>query len=229
MNKKSKLAVFDIDGTIFRSSLLLQLTEALIKEKIFSHYARSYYIDSLESWQKRKGNYDGFIMDVVRSYLKYIKGVKRSDVWRIAERVVKEQKEYTYRYTRDLVDKLKKDHFMLAISRSPYEAVAPFAKNLGFDKTYALIYGVDDKVRFTGEVLYEDIILDKEKVLKRAIEKEGLNLKNSTGIGDTESDIPFLKMVTKPIAFNPSTALYKTAKRNKWKIVVERKDVIYEL
>jgi len=56
-----------------------------------------------------------------------------------------------------------------------------------------------------------------------------LTLKGSVGVGDTESDIAFLKMVEKPICFNPNQKLYQYAKRAGWKIVVERKDVIYHL
>lgn len=94
---------------------------------------------------------------------------------------------------------------------------------------YAQVYGVDSRVRFTGKVLYEDIILDKKKVVERACIKNNLTLEGSVGVGDTESDIPFLKMMERPIAFNPSMKLYLAAKKNAWEVVVERKDVIYKL
>ncbi len=225
-----KVAVFDIDGTIFRSSLLLELVETLIAEKVFSKYAQTHYLESWERWRDREGSYSDFIMSVVDAYKGYLKGVRRSEVWRVAEKVIAVHQKRTYRYTRDLVTALKaKGYFLLAISHSPYEVVAPFAKTLGFDKVYAQVYEVDDKVKFTGKVLYEDIILDKEKVLARALEHNELTLKGSIGVGDTESDIPFLKTVDHPIAFNPSSELYKFAKKHKWDIVVERKDVIYKI
>jgi phosphoserine phosphatase len=82
---------------------------------------------------------------------------------------------------------------------------------------------------FTGVVIDEHVILNKANILKRAVEKEGLTLKGSVGVGDTESDISFLELVEKPICFNPNKRLYTYAKRNDWKVVVERKDVIYEL
>ena len=84
-------------------------------------------------------------------------------------------------------------------------------------------------MRFTGRVLYEDIIANKGKVLRRAVAKEGLTLAGSVGVGDTESDIAFLKMVERPFAFNPSMKLYRHAKKRGWEVVVERKDVIYRL
>ena len=87
----------------------------------------------------------------------------------------------------------------------------------------------NEKVRFTGNTLYEDIIFRKDEVLKRAVEHNDLTLKGSIGVGDTESDISFLELVENPIAFNPSSALYRTATRRNWDVVVERKDVIYEI
>ncbi len=234
-SRLKKVAVFDIDGTLFRSSLLLELMDALITAGIFPKAARKHYADAWMRWQGRKGSaasgfsYYEFIENVVSTYRQYIKGVRRADVWRVAEKVVDFHKIRLYRFTRGLIKKYDKSHFLLAISHSPYEAVAPFAKSLGFDKVYAQVYEVDDKVRFTGKVLYEDIILDKGKVLKRACEKEGLTLEGSVGVGDTESDISFLKKVERPIAFNPSMKLYLAAKKNAWEVIVERKDVIYKL
>jgi phosphoserine phosphatase len=71
--------------------------------------------------------------------------------------------------------------------------------------------------------------MNKAAIVRRAVEKENLTLEGSVGVGDTESDIPFLEMVSKPVCFNPNQKLYKTAQRLRWNVVVERKDVIYEL
>ena len=38
-----------------------------------------------------------------------------------------------------------------------------------------------------------------------------------------------LELVERPICFNPSRELYKAAKRLGWKVVVERKDVVYDI
>ncbi|MBU6431430.1 MAG: hypothetical protein KGJ58_04640 [Patescibacteria group bacterium] len=56
-----------------------------------------------------------------------------------------------------------------------------------------------------------------------------MTLNNSVGVGDTEGDISFLEMVAKPICFNPNSKLYLRGKKKGWRIVVERKDVVYEL
>jgi phosphoserine phosphatase len=51
----------------------------------------------------------------------------------------------------------------------------------------------------------------------------------SIAVGDSESDIPLLSSVKNPIAFNPTKQLFNHAKENHWNIVVERKNVIYQL
>ena len=83
--------------------------------------------------------------------------------------------------------------------------------------------------RFTGTPVDVHLIENKANIVRRAVEKENLTLDDSYGVGDTEGDIPMLELVANPIAFNPNIALYKHASRMGWKVVVERKDVIYNL
>jgi HAD superfamily hydrolase (TIGR01490 family) len=228
--KLRKVAVFDIDGTVFRSSLLIELVEELIGAGIFPTKARRMYAVHFRRWLDRKGSYEAYINAVVRAFETHIKGVKRRDFLRVARRVVTGRKDRVYRYTRDLIKTLKrKGYYLLAVSHSPKYVVENFAKRLGFDKVYGHMFEIDTRGRFTGVIMHKELIRDKAKVVQRAIEKEHLTLKGSIGVGDTESDIPLLRSVAAPICFNPNRALYGAARRNGWKVVVERKDMIYEL
>ena len=118
-------------------------------------------------------------------------------------------------------------YYLLAISHSPKEVVDKFCYNFRFNKVYGVLYEVGKNKRFTGKILHSEVIFDKGRILKRAIDKENLTIKGSVGVGDTEGDIAFLKMVDNPICFNPNKKLYQYAKRKGWQIVIERKDVIY--
>jgi HAD superfamily phosphoserine phosphatase-like hydrolase len=143
---------------------------------------------------------------------------------------VEAQWKRVYRYSRDLLKELKaRDYYLLAVSHSPKTILDFFCPRLGFDKVYGVIYEIGPEDRLTGLVADEHIIFNKANTLKRAVEKENLTLNHSIGVGDSESDVPFLELVAKPICFNPSSKLYRHAKRNKWNVVVERKDVIYEV
>ena len=226
----SRVAVFDVDGTIFRSSLLIQLVDKLIERGAFPGDAQKVYEKEHQKWLDREGDYEEYIEAVVKAFRAHLKGVHYGELADAAEELVDEQWKRTYRYTRDLLKELKsKGYFLLAVSHSPKTVLDKFCPRLGFDKAYGMVYEIGANDSFTGKVLDEHIILNKANILRRAVEKENLTLKGSVGVGDTESDIPFLELVEKPICFNPNSKLYRHAKRNDWKVVVERKDVIYEL
>lgn len=223
-----KVAIFDVDGTIFRSSLLIELVEAFIEEGVFPKDVASKYEREYRSWFEREGGYEEYIAAVVRTFRENIKGVHYGTLSDISKRVVLEQQKRVYRYTRDLVSELKADgYFLLAISQSPKTTVDAFCKQLGFDKVYGRIYEIGPQDLCTGEVTDEHLIMNKANIVRRALEKEDLTLEGSVGVGDTEGDIPMLELAERPICFNPNSNLYKHARRQKWEVVVERKDVIY--
>lgn len=224
-----KVAMFDVDGTIFRSSLLIELVEELVHEKIFPENARELYIKQRQKWLDREGDYGAYIEAMVAAFQKHLKGVHYGDVADAAERVVSMRWKQVYCYTRDLLTELREEgYFLLAISHSPKTMLDKFCPRLGFDKVYGTIYEIGPEGRFTGGIIDQHLIANKANVVRRAVEKENLTLKRSIGVGDTESDIPFLELVARPICFNPNAKLYRHARRLGWKVVVERKDVVYE-
>lgn len=221
------IAIFDVDGTIFRSSLLIELNERLVKEKIFPEAARPHVVKAREAWLNRHGSYHDYIRIIIDLYSQDIAGVRVQDIERVARLVINEQKHRVYVYTRELIQKLRKTHTLIIISFSPLEAIQAFNKVYHFDFVSGVPYARRNG-RFIGGV-DASLVLDKKKILTELIEAHGLSLRNSVGVGDTDSDIAFLKLVKDPIAFNPNQELYRVARRNDWKIVVERKDVIYRI
>lgn len=230
MAEKQRVAVFDVDGTIFRSSLLIILVEQLIANGVFPEEARSTYEREQRKWLEREGDYEAYIHAMTRAFKKYLKGVHYSELADAADQAVEIHWKRVYRYTRDLLSDLhERDYFLLALSHSPKTVLDRFCPRLGFDKAYGTIYEIGPQDLFTGNMVDEHLILNKAATLRRAVERENLSLAHSVGVGDTESDIPFLEMVAKPVCFNPNQKLYKYAKRMGWRVVVERKDVIYQL
>lgn len=144
--------------------------------------------------------------------------------------MVAEKGKRTYRYTRNLIGSLKSDgYFLVAISQSPKTILDTFCTSYGFDKVYGRIYEIGPRDCFTGNVIDEEIIKDKARVVARVFEREAVFKEGSIGVGDTEGDIPLLESVETPICFNPNMSLYEESKKRNWKVIVERKDVIYTL
>ncbi|OGY91447.1 MAG: hypothetical protein A3B31_02050 [Candidatus Komeilibacteria bacterium RIFCSPLOWO2_01_FULL_53_11] len=223
--KQRPIAVFDIDGTIFRSSLLIELNALLVKHEIFPQAARGEVERVREAWLNRKGSYIDYINTIVSLYGRDIRNARVSDVRRISRLMISEQKHRVYVFTRELIKKLRKTHTLIVISYSPSEVVEAFNRFYHFDIVSGLKYP-NARGRYTGTINVGDAP-DKKTTLLGLIQKYDLSLKNSVGVGDSESDIAFLEMVEHPIAFNPNKKLYEYARRKQWEIVVERKDVIY--
>lgn len=230
MAEKQKLAIFDIDGTVFRSSLLIELVEVFLEKGLFPPEARAEFLVEEKRWIDRKDEYEDYIMAVVHTFMKYIKGLHYRELVEASEEVFQRHKDRVYVYTRDLIQDLKKrGYFVLAISQSPKATIDPFAQHLGFDKVYGRGYEIGPNDQFTGQVMDIHLIENKANIVKRMLDKGLYTLEGSIGVGDTEGDISMLEMVENPIAFNPNKLLYKHAKRLGWKVVVERKDVVYEI
>lgn len=228
-NGTNKLAVFDVDGTIFRSSLVIELSHALVDAGIFPKIAKQEIAKEYTAWLNRQGTYEAYIDKVVKIYLKHITGQPFNKVKKVAEAVIKYQKDRTYRYTRDLIKTLKKQNYLLAaISGSPSYIVEAYAKAIGFN----VFYGTELEIKnnkFTGKILNVDSAYKKADIVKELAQKYNINLKQSIAVGDTQGDIAMLELVGKPIAFNPNFELAKIAKKKKFMVVVERKDVIYNI
>lgn len=225
------VAFFDIDGTVFRSSLLIELVEQLVEEEVFPPEAALQYEAELQAWREREGSYEEYIGAVVSVFMQFIKGVHYATFMDIGRHVVQEQSKYVYRYTRDLIlDLQKQGYYIVAISQSPKAILDEFCEQYGFDKVYGRIYEIGPQNCFTGVVTDEHLIKHKASIVKRVFDRNSaLSQEHSLAVGDTEGDISLLESVSDPICFNPNNTLYAYAKRMGWKVVVERKDVIYYL
>ncbi|MBX4211714.1 MAG: HAD family phosphatase [Candidatus Yanofskybacteria bacterium] len=237
-NRKIKLAIFDIDGTIFRSSLIIESLNGLIEKKVFSKTVLTKINKDYLAWLNRKGSYNEYLMQVVRAYYESLKGKQPKPITIALQHVLKIHKDRVYRFTRNLIEELKKQNFQLiAISHSPENIVEPFAKYLGFDTSFGTRLEIKNNVytgrRFDGNKfsLEYSVVSPKDQTLQQFITEKNLHIdwKNSIAVGDTEGDIPLFNLVGNPIVFNPSQSLAKLAKKKGWTMVVERKDVIYKI
>ncbi|MEK7596093.1 MAG: HAD family phosphatase [Patescibacteria group bacterium] len=227
---KRKLAIFDIDGTLFRSSLLIELVNSLVENKIFPEAAKEAMDKDYFAWINREGSYEEYIWQVINIYQRYIGGWDREIINKIVQRVVDFHKKRVYRFTRDFICELKdENYFLLAISGSPEEIVKKFADYFGFDRAFGSVFEVQEG-RFTGKVLY-DAAKNKKRILKKFFKDnaEYIDFRESVAVGDTQSDIPIFEAVDYPIVFNPNLDLACYVIKKGWPVIVERKNVIYRL
>jgi HAD superfamily hydrolase (TIGR01490 family) len=227
---KNKLAIFDIDGTIFRKNLHFVLINELVFMGIFPKSVKYKLVDIYADWIEHEGTYEKYRLALVGLYSEYIKGCRKDDVMKASREVIRFHEKRTYIFAENLIKKLKKENYnIIAISGSPSEVVEEYnQRHLKFDKVFGSVYEIDESGCYTGEAVFEPT-MHKGHAAKQYVFENNLSFEKSYGIGDTESDASFLELVENPIAFNPNQNLKKIAEKNKWKIIVEKKDVIYEI
>lgn len=222
-------AVFDIDGTLIRWQLYHSIVEELAKQGHIDQQEYQRIKTSRMTWKNRQhentfSEYQSTLVEVFHDSLKQLP----TDKFDIAiQNVFETYKDQVYTYTRDLIQDLKNQGYLLfAISGSHHEIVQLLAKYYGFDEAVGNSYDRKDGV-FTGA--HQFVVERKPELLHELIDKHQTTLENSIAVGDSGSDINMLELVQKPIAFNPDITLFKYAKTSGWSIVLERKNVIYKL
>jgi len=228
--ERKKLAIFDIDGTIFRKNLHFVLINELVFLKVFPKKVKNILVDVYAEWLEHEGTYENYRMALVDLYSKHIKGCKKEDILKASREVINFHEKRTYIFAENLISKLKKENYnIIAISGSPIEVVEEYnKKHLKFDKAFGSMYELNKEGIYTGKVFFEPT-KNKGEVAKQYAAENGIDFKDSYGMGDTESDASFLKLVENPIVFNPNKNLKEIGEKENWRIVVEKKDVIYEI
>lgn len=222
------VAIFDIDGTIFRNSLLIELHWKMVKAGIIPRSAIKKLDERYWSWVTRKGSYDEYLLEVIESFNEFIIGVPTSTIANLAKQVVKTQSSIVYRYTRALVTKLRKTHQLVAISGSPQIVVREFARAWDFDYYIGTQHAIKNGAFARGPIWVASD--NKKEALRKLQDQHDFIIgKRSVGVGDTVSDVAILDMVSVPICLNPTAELYQVAARRGWKVVLERKNAVYEI
>lgn len=230
MPKRRPFAVFDIDGTLIRWQLYHAVADELARRGHFDGIQYQKVHDARRDWKERKNqlsftDYERTLINVVDET---ISTISVENLTSCCQSVMSEYKDQVYTYTRDLIAELRDQGYLLfAISASQSEIVKLLADYYGFDDCRGSEYETRDGY-FTGKKL---LLKSTQKpiALKELIAVHDATSSGSIAVGDSESDIPMLESVEQPIAFNPTQKLFAHARSEGWGIVVERKNVIYEL
>ena len=126
---KNIAAFFDIDGTIYRDSLLIEHFKMLLKYEYINMMSwESKVKEKFLKWENRTGDYDDYLDELVRTYMEALKNFNKDEMDFVAKRVMELKGDKVYRYTRDRLKYHKgKGHKVIIISGSPDFLVAKLA------------------------------------------------------------------------------------------------------
>lgn len=224
-----RFAVFDIDGTLIRWQLYHAIADRLAKLGYVDPVAFQEIRAARMDWKRRthSESFKEYELELVKLYERILKELNVGHFEEAAQSVFDEYKEQVYIYTRELIKNLKGQGYLLfAISGSQTEIVRKIVDFYGFDDFAGSTY-LQREGRFTGQLVAA--LGRKDVVLKKLAKKHGATFKGSIAVGDSEGDAAMLELVERPIAFNPEKKLYDLAAKKGWKIVIERKNMVYQL
>ncbi len=229
MKHSSRFAVFDIDGTVIRWQLYHAVVSELAKRNLLSKGAADRIEQARKTWKNRahSSSFGQYEHELVHTYHEALTRIRVDDFMNAVDIVFEEHRDQVYTYTRDLIRSLKEQGYILfTISGSHHEIIEKLADYYGFDDFLGNAYEQKNGF-FTGTS--SGITGKKGELLQQMVNKHGLGFDGSIAVGDSEGDIAMLELVENPIAFNPTAGLLSEAQKRQWKVVLERKNVIYEL
>lgn len=231
---KAKAAFFDIDGTLFRNSLLIEHFVKLVENGILDKSIWTKEIGPLYSkYENRLGAYEDYLDKAALFYQKAMVGLDFDTIKKYSDIVIDENKNKVYNITKNAVyNHLEEGFLIFFISGSPDFLVNEFAKIYKATESISTVYEFDEKNRFTGKVLPMWDNESKLQAVYKLRDKYEIDLEKSYAYGDTNGDITMFDLVGNPHAINPSFELIERlydnkSLREKSVINIERKDVNY--
>jgi HAD superfamily hydrolase (TIGR01490 family) len=231
-----RAAFFDIDGTLYREALLTQMFKKMINSDMIEQSVYNNEVKELyRLWRRRKGDYDDYLIKMAEIYIESIKGLHYSQIEYVANKVIEQYGENVYTYTRDRIEWHKaQNHKVIAVSGAPIELVKAMAKKYGFEDYIGTHYELNAEQVYTGKYKPMWDSQNKKEAIADFVKKYKIALAYSFAYGDTNGDFDMLRFVGNPVAINPTKELLMRISKDeilseKIKIVVERKDMVYQL
>jgi len=228
--KKDRLAIFDVDGTLFDGNLGMEFLKALMEKGVVSKKISS----SIFIWYgKYKNDEVDKAIAVDRIYQLFAKGMKgkrEAEMRIVAKKTWNKVSDKLYGYVEFLVESLRMQGLkVVLLSGSPVEMVELLGKDLGINKrdVIAGILEVKNGI-YTGKIIsYPGSSEAKVRAINSYLKNTDLNIDfhRSVGMGDNERDFKILNKVGMHFAFEPNDVLKAKARKAKFTIV-NRKNVV---
>lgn len=220
-------AAFDVDGTIFKSSLAEKVVDTCIEAGIFKAEPFNQVYANKRRWQvsNNEGLYQAYLHRLVGTFVNQMAGIEVEQFEKVTLTMLEQHRVRKFAFPRKLIQALRPTHHLIAISGSPDILVEPFLQDLDVHTSYGSSFKIEDG-KFTGEATG---VGDKATALQNLVKDNVVVRVGSVATGDTFSDIPMLGYAEIPVMFNASRTLTNYGSEFGWMRVNEVKDQITAL
>lgn len=225
MKIKNKVALFDIDDTIYNGGLIYRLMEAEVLDGLLDKkYIEEVYMYKAMG-EKGEIEYEDQARKVVIAWAAGFKGVAYEKVAQHAQEFISRDLTHFYPFSKPLLSLLEKTHDRIIISNEPQFVGEGILKLLDFNDSNCTTFEIKDGV-LTGNVSrFNSTQTDKKKSVREIL--ANYEYTDSFAFGDSVGDIGMLEEVENPICINASKKLIDIARNKGW--VIAQQNTVLEL
>lgn len=209
-----KLALFDIDGVIYKGHLIFDIIQDSEKKGIISSGVWEKILFEIEEYKSGRKNYKEAADGMLEAYAKALCGLSYKDLFKHSYEYISSNKERVFEYFPKVLTELKKKYDVYFVTTNFQFTAGVYARRIGV-KNYVSSIAEVKGGKFTGKV---ELSLGGNKgIVEKLIKKYGKE--GSIAFGDSENDADMLRKVQYPFVFEPNEKLVKICKENSWKVV----------
>ena len=215
--KKRKIALFDIDGTIYEGKVIFPLAEYQLKEGTINKSCLDKLYNDSELYKSGRVNYEILIANLLIHWAKGLKGGSYNMILKQTKRFFGDKGNKFFPFLKPILILLEKTYDIYFVTGEPQFVAKAVFELFKIKGIISSELEVKDGV-FTGRVRS---FLAKHEEKQTAIKEllESHHLKHSFAFGNAEGDIEMLNSVDFPICINPTPGLREIAIRRNWQIV----------
>ena len=213
-----KLALFDIDNTVYNGYIIFSLAEYQLNKKTIKQECFNNIYDDGRLYKEGVLDYEAATKDMLDHWAKGLKGVSQGLVLSQTKYFLETKGNKFYPFLKPVIKLLQKTHEIYFVTGEP-EFVGQTVSWL-YRATGSITSKFDSRNSiFTGRVkTFLARREDKRKAISQLLKNH--DTKNSFAFGDSEGDIEMLNSVEYAICINPNEGLQKVIKEKGW-IVTE--------
>ncbi len=225
---KTKIAVFDFDGTLYPEETFSFLMKQLKQQQGFR---QRYYKFNLQfllpymMYKLRLMSKYRMRTAAVELYVRMFKGLSEPEIDKFFERAYGDLKEHLYQPVLQELYKAKEMGYKVILVSG---AVKTLLDKIRQDVPFDIVIGTEIPIRngrydqeaniqyVQGEKKVQELIAALAKEMAAG---ETIDWEQSLAFADSGSDLPVLELVGNPICVSPDEALKKIASERNWRII----------
>ncbi|MEI7579197.1 MAG: haloacid dehalogenase-like hydrolase [bacterium] len=214
-----KLALIDIDKTIYNGYTIFDLAEKQFADKILSKECIHKLFSDLDNYKNQAISYESFVKMLNDHWLEGLKGKSYSKIWDYADQYFKSHQFKFFSFVSELFQVLADTHDCYLITGEMQFVAEPIAKLLNTKGFRATTLAVKEDL-ITGQVLnYLASRAEKKIAIIELVDQ--YDKAGSIALGDSAGDIEMLAAVEQAFCINAAPELREVGLQKGWSFVNE--------